>query len=138
MRAVNEVGVGSGGLESGGALPAPAGEDIVAAKLRAPRSEALPRERLDELLRGLWSRRLGLVVAPAGSGKTTLLARFAATAGVPVAWYRPESWDGPLRVFLGYLEAALRGALGDLPAGWRTVEDAARSLQAWRGSRALL
>ncbi|HKF74756.1 MAG TPA: AAA family ATPase, partial [Candidatus Dormibacteraeota bacterium] len=138
MRAVNEVGVGSGGLESGGALPAPAGEDIVAAKLRAPRSEALPRERLDELLRGLWSRRLGLVVAPAGSGKTTLLTRFAATAGVPVAWYRPESWDGPLRVFLGYLEAALRGALGDLPAGWRTVEDAARSLQAWRGSRALL
>src|SRR6266581_1606852 len=53
----------------------------------------------------LWGRRLGLVVAPAGSGKTTLLARFAGTAGAPVAWYRPESWDGTVEVFLGYLEA---------------------------------
>ncbi|HEY4026860.1 MAG TPA: BTAD domain-containing putative transcriptional regulator [Candidatus Dormibacteraeota bacterium] len=111
---------------------------LLAAKLRAPRSESLPRERLDDLLSVLWSRRLGLVVAPAGSGKTTLLARFAATAGVPVAWYRPESWDGAAEVFLGYLEEALRTALGDLPGGWTTVEDAARALQTWRGPRALL
>jgi DNA-binding SARP family transcriptional activator len=111
---------------------------ILAAKLRAPRVEALPRERLDDLLRGLWNRRLGLVVAPAGSGKSTLLSRFAATAGVPVAWYRPERWDGAVDVFLGYLEAALRDALGDLPAGWRTVEDAAMALQTWPGARALL
>jgi DNA-binding SARP family transcriptional activator len=111
---------------------------VLEAKLRVPRADALPRERLDDLLRALWSRRLGLVVAPAGSGKTTLLTRFAATAGVPVAWYRPETWDGAADVFLGYLEAALRGALGDLPGGWRTVEDAARALQTWSGSRALL
>jgi DNA-binding SARP family transcriptional activator len=111
---------------------------MIAAKLRVPRSEALPRERLDELLRGLWRRRLALVVAPAGSGKTTLLACFAANAGVPVAWYRPETWDGTEEVFLGYLEAALRGALGDLPGGWRTVEDAAQALETWRGERALV
>src|SRR5215470_893129 len=99
---------------------------VLAAKLRAPRVEALPRERLDELLSGLWTRRLALVVAPAGSGKTTLLARFAATAGVPVAWYRPETWDGALEVFLGYLQAALRTAIGDLPGQWTSVEEAAR------------
>ena len=111
---------------------------MIAAKLRAPRSDALPRERLDELLRGLWRRRLALVVAPAGSGKTTLLACFAANAGVPVAWYRPETWDGAEEVFLGYLEAGLRAALGDLPGGWRTVEDAAKALETWGGERALV
>ncbi|HXM56109.1 MAG TPA: transcriptional regulator, partial [Candidatus Dormibacteraeota bacterium] len=111
---------------------------ILTAKLRAPRADALPRERLDERLSVLWSHRLGLVVAPAGSGKSTLLARFAATAAVPVAWYRPETWDGAEDVFLGYLESALRGALGDLPGDWRTVEDAARALEAWQGPRALL
>src|SRR5215472_5650140 len=111
---------------------------ILAAKLRAPRAEALPRERLDDLLSGLWTRRLGLVVAPAGSGKTTLLARFAATAGVPVAWYRPETWDGALDVFLGYLQAALRTAIGGLPGEWTSVEEAARALQTWPGDRLLL
>src|SRR2546427_5520992 len=54
--------------------PTPA---VLAAKLRAPRSDALPRDRLDQLLGGLWRRRLALVVAPAGSGKSTLLAHFA-------------------------------------------------------------
>jgi DNA-binding SARP family transcriptional activator len=111
---------------------------VLAAKLRAPRAEALPRERLDDLLSGLWTRRLALVVAPAGSGKTTLLARFAATAGVPVAWYRPETWDGALDVFLGYLQAALRTAIGGLPGQWTTVEEAARALQTWPGERVLL
>src|SRR5215831_6521559 len=98
---------------------------VLAAKLRAPRAEALPRERLDDLLSGLWTRRLALVVAPAGSGKTTLFVRFAATAGVPVAWYRPETWDGALDVFLGYLQAALRTAVGGLPGRWTSVEEAA-------------
>src|SRR5215831_16745631 len=132
-------GVRAGGTpgqgERGETRPA---SGVLAAKLRAPRAEALPRERLDDLLNGLWSRRLGLVVAPAGSGKTTLLARFAATSGVPVAWYRPETWDGTEEVFLHYLEAALRGALGELPGGWASVEDAARALQTWPGPRALL
>src|SRR5215831_5991927 len=132
-------GVRAGGTpgqgERGETRPA---SGVLAAKLRAPRAEALPRERLDDLLSGLWTRRLALVVAPAGSGKTTLLARFAATAGVPVAWYRPETWDGALDVFLGYLEAALTAALGGLPGGWTTVEDAARALQTWPGGRVLL
>jgi len=137
MQAANTV---TAVRETSDSEPASARErgGILAAKLRVPRADALPRERLDDLLSGLWSRRLGLVVAPAGSGKSTLLARFAAIAGVPVAWYRPETWDGAEDVFLGYLEAALRGALGDLPGGWRSVEDAARALQTWPGPRVLL
>src|SRR5438093_1462665 len=130
-------GIPSGSVPRGDEDP-PRASAVLAAKLRAPRAEALPRERLDELLSGLWQRRLALVVAPAGSGKTTLLARFAAGGGVPVAWYRPETWDGEEEVFLGYLEAGLRAALGDLPRGWRTVEDASRALEAWRGERALV
>src|SRR5262245_52586390 len=126
------------GAGASGPAPPSSGAPVLAAKLRVPRADSLPRERLDDLLRGAWSRRLGLVVAPAGSGKTTLLARFAASAAVPVAWYRPETWDGAVEVFLGYLEAALRSALGDLAAGWRTVEDAARALEAWPGDRALV
>jgi len=66
---------------------------VVAAKARVPPATALPRERLQGLLETVWTRRLGVVVAPAGSGKTTLLADFAARSGVPVAWYRAESWD---------------------------------------------
>src|ERR1700674_3497347 len=65
----------------------------VAAKVRAPTPDSYALARLDALMDRFWGRRLGLVVAPAGSGKTTLLARFASTSGVPVAWYRSESWD---------------------------------------------
>lgn len=114
------------------------GAPVVAAKVRVPRSDALPRERLDALLGGLWSRRLGLVVAPAGSGKTTLLARLAATARAPVAWYRADNLDGSLPSFLSHLEAALRSALGDVPGGWSSIVDMAHALDTWTGERALL
>ena len=138
MQATDGVTASGGAVdESDPGLTRPA-SGVLAAKLRAPRAEAFPRERLDDLLSGLWTRRLALVVAPAGSGKTTLLARFAATAGVPVAWYRPETWDGALDVFLGYLQAALRTALGGLEEEWTAVEDAARALQTWPGSRVVL
>lgn len=111
---------------------------MVAAKVRVPRSDALARERLDALLGGLWSRRLGLIVAPAGSGKTTLLAHLAATARAPVAWYRADNLDGSLSSFLSHLEAALRSALGELSGGWASVVDMARALDTWSGERALL
>ena len=48
------------------------------------------RDRLEAVLADAWRYRLALVLGPAGSGKTTLLARFAASAGVPVGWYRAE------------------------------------------------
>ncbi|HEX5015944.1 MAG TPA: BTAD domain-containing putative transcriptional regulator [Candidatus Limnocylindrales bacterium] len=111
---------------------------VVAAKVRVPPAAALPRERLQALLDTVWERRLGLVVAPAGSGKTTLLADFAARAGVPVAWYRTESWDADERSMVRHLEAALLAALPDVRGGWGTVEDAAAALDERPAERALL
>lgn len=111
---------------------------VVAAKVRTPVSDSFGLVRLDALMGRLWGRRLGLVVAPAGSGKTTLLARFASTSGVPVAWYRCESWDVSQDHLLGHLEKAFAGILGDSARGWRTVEDAAAALERRPGQRMLL
>jgi len=81
---------------------------------------------------------VGLVVAPAGSGKSTLLAGFAASADVPVAWYRAESWDAKTSTLLSHLQSAFTAALGSIPDGWDSVETAARALESWAGGRALL
>jgi ATP/maltotriose-dependent transcriptional regulator MalT len=110
----------------------------VAAKVRVPTPESYALARLDALMERCWGRRLGLVVAPAGSGKTTLLARFASTAGVPVAWYRSESWDVSQDHLLRHLERAFAGILGDTAGGWRTVEEASSALERWSGNRMLL
>ncbi len=111
---------------------------VVSAKVVVPLGQSLARERIDALLARIWQYRVGLVVAPAGSGKSTLLARFAASASVPVAWYRAESWDAKTSTLLNHLERALVSALGDLPRGWHSVETAAQALEAWPGKRALL
>jgi DNA-binding SARP family transcriptional activator len=116
------------------AVPGP----IVAAKLRIPTTEALPRERLEARLDALWRHRLTLVIAPAGSGKTTLLARFAANATVPVAWYRAETWDADEPALLRYLEAALTRALPGVAGDWTSVDAAASALDGWTRGRALL
>ena len=111
---------------------------VVSAKVLMPHLHSLARERVDALLARIWNYRVGLVVAPAGSGKSTLLTRFAASANVPVAWYRAESWDGKTATLLSHLETAFCAALGDLPRGWQSVEAAARALETWPGPRALL
>ena len=131
---------GNGARRSSGATDRGAGtaSPIVAAKVRVPPAAALPRERLQLLLDAIWDRRLGVVVAPAGSGKTTLLADFAVRSGVPVAWYRAESWDADEASMVRHLEAAIRSALPDVEGGWVTVEDAAAALEARTAGRALL
>lgn len=111
---------------------------VVGAKVRIPTARGLPRDRLNSLMSRLWSCRLGLIVAPAGSGKTTLLANFAASAHVPVGWYRAESWDGSTEAFLGHLEAALALCLPGIRRGWLSVEDAAEALDGYGGTRALM
>lgn len=107
------------------------------AKIRVPRVKALPRERLDELLKRVWDHRLSLVVAPAGSGKTTLLAQFAATTGVPVAWYRAEPADASCDAAVAHLEGALTAALG-VPGGWESIDDAIEAVDGWQGERAIV
>src|SRR2546426_11415750 len=111
---------------------------VVSAKVLIPHVNSLARERVDGLLDRIWQYRVGLVVAPAGSGKSTLLAGFSATANVPVAWYRAESWDAKTVTLLNHLCSAFTAALGPIPNGWDSVETAARALEAWGGRRALL
>jgi len=111
---------------------------VVSAKVLIPQVQSLARERVDALLTRIWQHRVGLVVAPAGSGKSTLLAGFAASANVPVAWYRAESWDAKTTTLLSHLQSAFTAALGPIPGGWDSVETAARALEAWPGRRALL
>jgi DNA-binding SARP family transcriptional activator len=111
---------------------------VVSAKVLIPQVPSLARERVDALLARIWQHRVGLIVAPAGSGKSTLLAGFAASANVPVAWYRAESWDAKTTTLLSHLHSAFTAALGPLPDGWDSVETAARALESWVGRRALL
>ncbi len=111
---------------------------VVSAKVLIPQVQSLSRERVDALLARVWQHRVGLVVAPAGSGKSTLLAGFAASADVPVAWYRAESWDAKTTTLLSHLQSAFTAALGSIPDGWDSVETAARALESWAGGRALL
>jgi DNA-binding SARP family transcriptional activator len=111
---------------------------VVSAKVLIPQVQSLARERVDALLARIWQHRVGLVVAPAGSGKSTLLAGFAASANVPVAWYRAESWDAKTTTLLSHLQSAFTSALGPIPEGWDSVETAARALESWSGRRALL
>ncbi|HKX07478.1 MAG TPA: BTAD domain-containing putative transcriptional regulator [Stellaceae bacterium] len=103
-----------------------------------PQVSWLARERVDALLARIWQHRVGLVVAPAGSGKSTLLAGFAASANVPVAWYRAESWDAKTATLLSHLQSAFTAGLGPIADSWDSVETAARALEAWAGRRAVL
>ncbi|HET9441904.1 MAG TPA: winged helix-turn-helix domain-containing protein, partial [Acidimicrobiales bacterium] len=105
--------------------------------MSVPRVYALPRPRLHDTLIRVFDHRLGLVVAPAGSGKTTLLAQFAASAGVPVAWYRAEPADASAAAAVAHLERGLVAALG-VAGGWAGVDDGIEALDAWRGDRALI
>ena len=100
--------------------------------------EALVRERLETVLAGASARRLVLVVAPAGSGKTTLLARFAATCGAPVAWYRAEALDRDEPTLVRHLQAALLAALPGLRGGWARVDDLVRALETRPAERVVL
>jgi DNA-binding SARP family transcriptional activator len=111
---------------------------VVSAKVLIPQVQSLARERVDALLARIWQHRVGLVVAPAGSGKSTLLAGFAASASVPVAWYRAESWDAKTSTLLSHLESSFATVLGRIPDRWESIEAAARALETWPGRRALL
>jgi DNA-binding SARP family transcriptional activator/ribosomal protein S15P/S13E len=113
-------------------------DDVIGARLRTPRVDALVRQRVDELLDGVWQHPITLVVAPAGSGKTTTLAQFASRSPDPVAWYRADSADGSVARLLAHLEAALTAALPGLAGGWASVDDAAVALDHWQGRRAAL
>jgi ATP/maltotriose-dependent transcriptional regulator MalT len=108
------------------------------ARFRRPALPALRRERLDILTSRLWSRRLGMVVAPAGSGKTTLLGQVAAASGMPVAWYRCEGSDGQVAALLDCLGRACSAAFAGVPGSWDGAGGAIRALEAGCHERSLL
>jgi DNA-binding SARP family transcriptional activator len=111
---------------------------VVSSKVQPPTAPALARERIAALLGALWSQHLGLIVAPAGYGKTTAMATLAASADVPVAWYRVEAWDADEASLLLHLETALRRAAPDLAGPWTRLEDAAAALEQCVQTRTLL
>ncbi len=102
---------------------------VVSSKVQPPSAPALARERIAALLSGLGGQGLGLIVAPAGYGKTTAMTTFAASAGVPVAWYRVESWDADEVSLLVHLEAALRRSVPDLAGPWTSLSEAAAAIE---------
>ena len=83
---------------------------ILKTKLYRPRvpEDFVPRPRLVEILEECRSLPLTLVSAPAGYGKTTLVSSWLETSGGASAWLSLDEGDSDLRLFLGYLVAALR------------------------------
>jgi DNA-binding SARP family transcriptional activator len=111
---------------------------VVSNKVQPPSAPALARERIAAQLGELWTQRLGLIVAPAGYGKTTAMTTLAASAGVPVAWYRVESWDADEASLLLHLENALRRAAPALAGPWVSLADAAAAVEDAITTRTLL
>ncbi len=111
---------------------------VVSSKVQPPSAPALARERIAAQLAELWTQRLGLIVAPAGYGKTTAMATLAASAGVPVAWYRVEGWDADEASLLLHLETALRRAAPGLAGPWGSLADAAAAVENGITTRTLL
>jgi len=105
------------------------GVPLLAAKVRPPVRRGLPRPRLLLALDAVWSRGLGLVVAPAGSGKTTLLSHFAAAHEGSVAWYQAEASESTPAELLAYLRRALSEGCGLRTPPWTSVDDALVQLE---------
>ena len=88
----------------------PRSAPVLRTKLHRPpvTAELVCRQRLhDAMDRGLETP-LTLVSAPAGYGKSMLVSHWAESLPEPCAWLSLDSEDGDLRVFVGYLVAAVR------------------------------
>lgn len=79
-----------------------------------PRDDLVRRQRLIDLLqsdlqeRGVFSRKLTLIAAPAGYGKTTLASQWLEEAGIPATWLTLEASENDHTRFLAYTVAALQ------------------------------
>jgi len=94
-------------------------QEILTTKLMPPRLPryALPRPRVDALLRTALDQRVTLLQASTGYGKSTALAQIAEW-NVPLFWYTVSEGDADPYLFLAHLIAAFRRglpALSDAP-----------------------
>jgi len=81
---------------------------VITKTLVPPRSaDVLRRERLLDFLHEYIDRKLIFISAPAGYGKTTLLTDFAHDTDLTVCWYRLDTADRDLQVFVEGLLASL-------------------------------
>ena len=88
---------------------------LISTKLQPPRlaSDSVLRSHLtDRLTRGL-DRKFTLISAQAGAGKSTLLAQWLQGCEHASAWLTLDSNDNDLRLFAGYLCAAIQTAFPD-------------------------
>lgn len=117
--------------------PAAAGPAARATSVGAPTAKGLHRPRLHLALDGLWTRRVGLVIAPPGSGKTTLLASWSRHCGARLAWYPVEPSHTSAAAMLAQIYRSSVDALG-VEGPWTTVDEAIDSLAARSGGLGLL
>src|SRR2546423_6250766 len=88
------------------------GDALLRTKLYAPppRSDLVPRPRLEARLNAGLRGRLTLLAAPAGFGKTTLVGAWRAAppgSEVPLAWVSLDAGDNDPARFWAYVAAAL-------------------------------
>jgi LuxR family maltose regulon positive regulatory protein len=83
---------------------------VIETKLIPPelRPELIERPRLLEAFSQLRDRKATFLVAPAGYGKTTLLLQALDTNKMPMVWYRLDTHDNNLSLFLKHLNAGLK------------------------------
>ncbi|HEY6120057.1 MAG TPA: hypothetical protein VIV66_08870 [Pyrinomonadaceae bacterium] len=109
---------------------------LILDKLMMPaRFSGVSRPRLLDLLeKSLASCTSTIISARAGAGKTTLAVAFAQQSKRRIAWYKVDSSDGDLSVFLAYLSASIRHQLKrfcvpiDYADSTTTMEDRAVSI----------
>ncbi len=83
---------------------------VIETKLIPPelRPGLIERPRLLEAFSQLRNRKATFLVAPAGYGKTTLLLQALDTNKMPMVWYRLDTHDNNLSLFVKHLNAGLR------------------------------
>lgn len=83
--------------------------NLLTSKLYIPQhTDAIIRKRLHHLLADIPKKPLTTIVAGAGYGKTTLIAQAARHFNLKTTWYRLDSSDSNVTIFLSYLTAGLR------------------------------
>ena len=88
--------------------------EVIVTKLVPPKPGPglIERPRLLEALSQLGERKATFLVAPAGYGKTTLILQAVGTTPKPLIWYRLDTYDNDISIFLKHLIAGIERHFG--------------------------